>query len=295
MSNTIDTAASGGPRPDGAGTIRADRTATDALPAATAAAAETDDTAMNAPVAAHILIVDDDREIRELLSRLLTRRGYRVTTAREETEMRRALETARIDLIILDIMLPGEDGLTLCRELRASTQIPIIMLTARGEPTDRVIGLEMGADDYLAKPFDARELEARIRAVLRRAGAAPQSSPGGRGAILSFNGWSLDLRQRRLVSPDGALVDLTSGEFDLLAVFAERAQLVLRRDQLIDLARGRDATAYDRSVDVQVSRLRRKLEPDPKNPQLIKTVRSGGYIFTAEVQRLDSGSAQAAS
>ncbi len=241
---------------------------------------------MNAPVAAHILIVDDDREIRDLLARLLTRRGFRISTARDRGEMRRALETARIDLVVLDIMLPGEDGLAICRELRATSAIPIIMLTARGDPTDRVVGLEIGADDYLAKPFDARELEARIRAVLRRALATPTSAAPGQGALLSFKGWTLDLRQRRLVSPEGALIDLTSGEFDLLAVFAERPQIVLRRDQLIDLARGRDATSYDRSIDVQVSRLRRKLEADPRNPELIKTIRSGGYIFTAAVERV---------
>jgi two-component system OmpR family response regulator len=232
----------------------------------------------------HLLVVDDDREIRDLLSRLLRRRGYRVTTAREEQEMRRVLLSSRIDLVILDIMLPGKDGLALCRELRASQTIPIIMVTARGEPTDRVIGLEMGADDYLAKPFDVRELEARVRAVLRR--SAERGPPSAEGhAVFAFAGWKLDPRQRHLLAPEGAAVDLTSGEFDLLLAFVERPQRVLSRDHLLDIVRGRDATSFDRSIDVQISRLRRKIESDPKAPELIKTVRSGGYLFTPAVER----------
>lgn len=233
----------------------------------------------------HLLVVDDDREIRILLSRLLTRRGYRITTAREEHEMRRILLSSRVDLVILDIMLPGKDGLTLCRELRGSKPLPVIMLTARGEATDRVIGLEVGADDYLAKPFDVRELEARVRAVLRRSSAQGILSNGEGSSIFIFAGWRLDARQRHLLSPEGAIVDLTSGEFDLLLAFAERPQRVLSRDQLLDIVRGRDATSFDRSIDVQVSRLRRKIEADPKVPELIKTVRSGGYVFTPMVDR----------
>jgi two-component system, OmpR family, response regulator len=234
-----------------------------------------------------LLVVDDDREIRDLLSALLSRRGYKVVTAREEQEMRQILESSRVDLIILDLMLPGKDGLAICRELRATKAIPIIMLTARGEPTDRIVGLEMGADDYLPKPFEVRELEARIKAVLRRSGASVSSSnpESTLGAPFIFAGWTLDARQRQLLSPEGVLVDLTSGEFDLLLVFAERPQRVLSRDQLMDLARGREATAFDRSIDVQVSRLRSKIEGDPKVPELIKTVRSSGYIFTPAVQR----------
>jgi two-component system, OmpR family, response regulator len=234
-----------------------------------------------------LLVVDDDREIRDLLSALLSRRGYKVVTAREEQEMRQILESSRVDLIILDLMLPGKDGLAICRELRATKAIPIIMLTARGEPTDRIVGLEMGADDYLPKPFEVRELEARIKAVLRRSGASVSSSnpESTLGARFIFAGWTLDARQRQLLSPEGVLVDLTSGEFDLLLVFAERPQRVLSRDQLMDLARGREATAFDRSIDVQVSRLRSKIEGDPKVPELIKTVRSSGYIFTPAVQR----------
>lgn len=232
----------------------------------------------------HLLVVDDDREIRSLLSRILTRRGYRVTTAREDQEMQRVLTSSRVDLVILDIMLPGKDGLALCRELRASKSIPVIMLTARDEPTDRVIGLEVGADDYLAKPFDVRELEARIRAVLRRVPTHADYNGDG-SCIFAFAGWQLDARRRQLLSPEGAVVDLTSGEFDLLLTFAERPQRVLSRDQLLDIARGRDATSFDRSIDVQVSRLRRKIEADPKVPELIKTVRSGGYVFTPIVER----------
>lgn len=233
-----------------------------------------------------LLVVDDDREIRELLSKLLAQRGFKVTAVRDEQEMRRALESGRIDLVILDIMLTGKDGLSICRELRASQSIPIIMLTARGEAVDRVVGLEMGADDYLAKPFDLRELEARIRAVLRRSANDVADAKSPRGKVLSFAGWKLNMEQRQLLSPDDIVVEVTSGEFDVLVVFVERPQRVLTREQLIDLARGRDATPYDRSIDVQVSRLRRKMEPDPKLPTLIKTVRGGGYLFTPSVERL---------
>jgi two-component system OmpR family response regulator len=233
----------------------------------------------------HLLVVDDDREIRSLLSNLLSSRGYKVSTAREEGEMRRILHSSRIDLVILDIMLPGKDGLSICRELRVSQSIPIIMLTARGDSTDRVVGLEIGADDYLAKPFDVRELEARIKAVLRRAPADSTANHGQSVSVLVFAGWKLDVRQRQLQSPEGADVDLTTGEFDLLQVFAERPQRILNRSQLLDLARGRDAAPFDRSVDVQVSRLRRKIESDPQEPELIKTVRGGGYLFTPSVER----------
>jgi two-component system OmpR family response regulator len=235
--------------------------------------------------APRLLVVDDDGEIRSLLSNLLSSRGYKVRTARDEREMRRILNSSRIDLVILDIMLPGKDGLTICRELRASQSIPIIMLTARGDPTDRVVGLEIGADDYLAKPFDVRELEARIKAVLRRSPANGGIRHSQSVSILVFAGWKLDVRQRQLHSPEGAEVELTTGEFDLLQVLAERPQRVLSRDQLLDLARGRDAAPFDRSIDVQVSRLRRKIEADPQEPELIKTVRGGGYLFTPSVER----------
>jgi two-component system, OmpR family, response regulator len=231
-----------------------------------------------------LLVVDDDQEIRDLLSSLLSRRGYRVTTAHQEKEMRQILSASRIDLVILDLMLPGKDGLVICRELRASSSVPIIMLTARGDATDRIVGLEVGADDYLPKPFDVRELEARIRAILRRTGSDANDTKPSVTMKFVFDGWTLDPRHRQLLSPEGALVELTSGEFDLLLVFVERPQKTLSRDQLLDLTRGRDAAPFDRSIDIQVSRLRRKIELDAKAPEIIKTVRSSGYVFTPTVQ-----------
>ncbi|MBX6320807.1 MAG: response regulator [Rhodospirillaceae bacterium] len=235
--------------------------------------------------APHLLVVDDDREIRELLSRFLAKHGYRVSTARDAREARGIVADTRIDLVILDIMLPGEDGLALCRELRVERDPGIIMLTAMGEDTDRIVGLEMGADDYLAKPFNPRELVARIKAVLRRSAAGLARPRDGESVVLEFHGWRLDVAQRRLDGPDGVPVPLSAGEFDLLVAFAEHPQRVLSRDQLLDLTRGRSAGPFDRSVDVQVSRLRRKIETDPKRPALINTVRGGGYVFTAPVQR----------
>jgi two-component system OmpR family response regulator len=231
----------------------------------------------------HLLIVDDDRGIRDLVSHFLTRHGFRCATAKNGQEMREAISNGRFDLVILDLMLPGEDGLSLCRWLRRDSTLPIIMLTAMGEETDRIIGLEMGADDYLPKPFNPRELLARIKAVMRRT-SRPQAIQGPPSRVLAFEGWRLDLSRRQLIAADGALVELSAGEFDLLVALAERPQRVLTRDQLIDIARGRAATPFDRSVDVQISRLRRKIEADPKSPTLIKTVRSGGYIFSAVVE-----------
>jgi two-component system OmpR family response regulator len=232
----------------------------------------------------HVLIVDDDREIRDLLSRFLRGHGFRVDVAADGRQMIKALADGRFDLVVLDVMLPGEDGLSLCRRLRAEGRLPVIMLTALGEETDRIVGLELGADDYLAKPFNPRELLARIRAVLRRAEPGAQPIPD-EAAALTFLGWRLDLARRALFDPDGALVALTAGEYALLLALAERPNRVLSREQLLDLTRGRDAQPFDRSVDVQLSRLRRKIEPDPKNPALIKTVRGGGYLFAAPVAR----------
>ena len=232
--------------------------------------------------APHILIVDDDREIRHLTGRYLGKHGFRVDSAADARAMDRKLRDGRFDLIVLDLMLPGEDGLSICRRLRAATGIPIVMLTAVAEDTDRIIGLEIGADDYLTKPFNPRELLARIRAVLRRAEGPTPDPPDG---ALAFAGWRLDTARRELRDPDGVLVELTAGEFDLLAALVERPRRVLSRDRLLDLTKGRDAQAFDRSIDVQVSRLRRKIEADPKKPELIKTVRSGGYIFTRPVAR----------
>ena len=236
-------------------------------------------------ISPHILVVDDDREIRDLTARFLRKHGFRVDAAADGREMDRHLADGRFDLVVLDLMMPGEDGLSICRRLRADSGVPIIMLTALGEETDRIVGLEMGADDYLPKPFNPRELLARIKAVLRRGGSeALSAADEAGGGLLSFAGWSLDLTRRELKDPDGALVPLTAGEFDLLAAFAQRPQRVLNRDQLLDLTRGREAGPFDRSVDVQLSRLRRKIEADPKEPVLIKTVRGGGYMFTADVR-----------
>ncbi|MFO1349316.1 MAG: response regulator [Gammaproteobacteria bacterium] len=232
----------------------------------------------------HILIVDDDREIRELLARFLEKHGYRTALAADGRDMFKQLENGRFDLVVLDVMLPGEDGLSLCRRLRAASSLPIIMLTALGEETDRIIGLEMGADDYLVKPFSPRELLARIKAVLRRVGAAYRAVGEAPAKTLRFAGWELDVGKRELRNPEGVLIALTAGEFELLVTLAERPQRVLSRDQLIDLTKGRDAQPFERSIDVQLSRLRRKIEPDPKEPSLIKTVRNGGYLFTARVE-----------
>jgi two-component system OmpR family response regulator len=233
----------------------------------------------------HILVVDDNREIRDLLTRLLTKDGLRVSTAPDGRAMRKVLGESRIDLIVLDLMLPGEDGLTLCRQLRAESAIPVIMLTAKGEEIDRVVGLEMGADDYVAKPFSSRELLARIKAVLRRAQSLPADARSSEGANFRFAGWTLDMAKRELVSADGVIVPLSTGEYDLLLAFIHHPQRVLSRDQLLDLARGRAATVFDRSIDTQVSRLRRKIEGNPKDPEVIKTVWGGGYIFTPSVSR----------
>lgn len=230
--------------------------------------------------APHILIVDDHREIRDLVSRALTKEGFRVSTAADGRAMRKVLADSRIDLILLDLMLPGEDGLALCRAIRTDSNVPIIMLTAKGEEVDRVIGLEMGADDYLAKPFGSRELFARIKAVLRRSRTADQEPPSERAKRYRFDRWTLNVDARALVSSEGVVVPLSTGEFDLLTAMVARPQRVLSREQLLDLARGRSTTAFDRSIDTQISRLRKKIERDPGDPQIIKTVWGGGYVFT---------------
>jgi two-component system OmpR family response regulator len=233
----------------------------------------------------HILIVDDHREIRDLVSRALTRDGFRVTAVADGRAMRKALLASRIDLILLDLMLPGEDGLSLCRSLRAESKVPIIMLTAKGDEVDRVVGLEMGADDYVSKPFGSRELIARIRAVLRRSDETPAAARSGQSPKLyRFDRWTLDTGARELLRDDGVTVPLSTGEYDLLIVLVERPRHVLSRDQLLDLARGRAANAFDRSIDTQVSRLRKKLERDPGDPKIIKTVWGGGYILTPAVE-----------
>ncbi len=237
------------------------------------------------PNSPHLLIVDDDREIRDLLARFLRKHGYRVDTAPDGRAMTKLLEAGRFDLVVLDIMLPGEDGLSLCRRLRATSDLPIVMLTAVGDDMDRIVGLELGADDYVTKPFNPRELLARVKAVLRRAGAPRPAAAADGGRVLAFDRWRLDLARRELRAADGTLTPLTAGEFDLLAAFVEHPGRVLSRDQLLDLTKGRAAVPFDRSIDVQLSRLRRKIEPDPKDPRLIKTVRGGGYLLSCPVTR----------
>src|SRR5688500_8673066 len=236
---------------------------------------------MVSPNSSNVLLVDDDQRIRGMLGQFLTERGLTVYEAPDGKRMFALLKTQRIDVIVLDVMLPGEDGFSLCRRLRLDSRVPVILLTAINEASDRIAGLELGADDYVAKPFDPRELLARIRAVLRRMGGTEMLSR--EQSIYTFLGWALDPRRRTLRTRNNVLVDLTSGEFDLLLAFVEYPQQILHRDRLLDLARGRTNQAFDRSVDVQISRLRRKIELDPAEPQLIKTVRSEGYIFTAEV------------
>lgn len=233
---------------------------------------------------AHILIVEDDREISALVARYLSQNGMRTATARDGREMDRILRDGRFDLIVLDLNLPGEDGFSICRRLGLTTQVPIIMLTARSEDVDRIIGLEMGADDYLGKPFNPRELLARIRAVLRRRGSgqAGQDEPPG---AFSFAGWTLNANSRELTNPDKVRVTVTGAEFDLLRVLCERPGRVLARDALLDLTQGRAASPFERSIDILISRLRQKIEREPREPELIKTIRSGGYLFTPAVAR----------
>lgn len=233
----------------------------------------------------HILVVDDDREIRDLLSKFLEKQGMRVTAARDAREARRLWPLGRYHLVVLDLMLPGEPGLDFARWLRGQSDVPIVMLTAMGEETDRIVGLELGADDYVPKPFNPRELLARIRAVLRRMGEGngqPQEPPS---KAIRFSGWTLEPARRRLLNPDGVEVPLTGGEYELLLVLIERANRVLTRDMLMDLLHNRQAGPFDRAIDVAVSRLRRKLEDDGRNPQLIKTVRGGGYVLATTVER----------
>ncbi|HOP15898.1 MAG: response regulator [Chromatiaceae bacterium] len=236
----------------------------------------------------HILVVDDHREIRELVQRFLVEHGLRVSVAANGVEMNKLLAGAAVDLVVLDLMMPGDDGLTLCRKIRATSEIPVIMLTAMGEETDRIVGLEMGADDYLAKPFNPRELLARIKSVLRRTDGAHNRAVREAPERLSFLGWTLLPGARELIDPDNTLVPLSTAEFSLLTAFVTRQGRVLSRDQLLDLARGRDTRAFDRAIDTLVSRLRRKLGDDPRNPQIIKTVRGGGYLFAPAVEHADA-------
>jgi two-component system, OmpR family, response regulator len=237
------------------------------------------------PAATHVLVVEDDPAMRRLIARLLQENGFRATRARNGAEMWDMVARLPIDLVLLDIMLPGTGGMDLCRALRGRSNVPIIIVTARGAETDRVLGLELGADDYLMKPFSGPELVARIRAILRRSPliAADRTVPGGRH--LHFAGRVLDLARRELTAPDGSAVDLSAAEYDTLLAFLEHPQRVLGRDQLLELARNRLGGVSDRAIDVLVSRLRRKIETGPPDPPMIKTVRSAGYMFVPEVSR----------
>ncbi len=232
----------------------------------------------------HILIVDDDREIRSLLGDYLQKNGFRVTAVADGHDMQSVLEAETVSLIVLDLMLPGEDGLVLCRNIRAKSEIPVLMLTAKGDDMDRIIGLEMGADDYLAKPFNPRELLARIKSILRRSKSLPEALKPEDANVVRFSGWHLDTLSRQLTSPSGIAVPLSGAEYRLLRVFVDHANRVLSRDQLMDLCSGREMFPFDRSIDVQVSRLRQRLGDDAKEPLLIKTIRGEGYMLAAKVE-----------
>jgi two-component system OmpR family response regulator len=234
----------------------------------------------------HLLLVDDERSIREPLAQYLTKQGFRVTQAGDAEAARTRLAAYAIDLIILDVMMPGEDGLSLTRHIRETGDIPVILLTAKSEETDRIVGLEMGADDYVVKPFSPRELATRAKVVLRRAAAGGVRQHAPDSASYSFAGWVLKSGERALVDREGVSVPLSTGEYNLLLALVSRPRQVLTRDQLLDLTQGREAAAFDRAIDNQVSRLRRKIETDPKSPELIKTVWGGGYTLAAEVKRL---------
>jgi two-component system OmpR family response regulator len=233
----------------------------------------------------HILIVDDSADIREPLAKYFVKAGMRASTADGGAEMRRVLKTSAIDLVVLDIMMPGEDGLALTRMLRETTDLPVILLTAMTEDTDRVVGLEIGADDYVSKPFNPRELLARVKAVLRRSQVASRQTPEReQNVLLRFDRWTLDTARREIIGEDGVAVPLSTAEFRLLSVFLRRPHMVLSRDQLLDLTSGRSLEPFERSIDNQVSRLRKKIETDPKSPSIVKTVWGGGYVLASDVR-----------
>lgn len=234
----------------------------------------------------HLLLVDDERSIREPLAAYLQKNGFRVTAVSDASAARQRLAGYAIDLVVLDIMMPGEDGLSLCRHIRETGEIPVILLTARSEETDRIVGLEMGADDYVLKPFSPRELIARIKVILRRAGNGGTRHRAPESDSYAFAGWVLKAGERMLVDSDSVSVPLSTGEYNLLLALVSRPNQVLSRDQLLDITQGREANAFDRAIDNQISRLRRKVEPDHRNPTLIKTVWGGGYTLAADVTRL---------
>ncbi len=240
------------------------------------------------PVSTRVLVVDDEAALREPLADYLVRQGFAAEQAASAAEARARLAVEAFDIVLLDIMMPGEDGLSLCRHLIEARGLPVIFLTARGEATDRIVGLEIGADDYVVKPFDPRELVARIRSVLRRAarGAGMADSAAADEFHYTFEGWRLDPLRRRLIDSEGAVVAISSAEFRLLVAFLDHPRQVLDRDRLLDMVQGREAHLFDRAVDNQISRLRRKIERDSRNPELIQTVWGGGYMLAAEVRRV---------
>jgi two-component system OmpR family response regulator len=234
-----------------------------------------------------VLVVDDEPALREPLADYLVRQGFAAVQAASAAEARTRLTGGAFDIVLLDVMMPGEDGLSLCRHLVETRHVPVIFLTARGEPTDRIVGLEIGADDYVVKPFDPRELVARIRSVLRRVARPPEDAPDLPGRIVyAFDGWRLDPLRRRLTDREGAVVPISSAEFRLLVAFLDHPRQVLDRDRLLDMVQGREAHLFDRAVDNQISRLRRKIERDSRNPELIQTVWGGGYMLAAEVGKI---------
>lgn len=237
------------------------------------------------PGQTHILLVDDEATLREPLAEYLAKQGFRVQQASDASQARSVMNAFNFDIILLDIMMPGEDGLSFCRHVREKTEIPVIFISAKGEELDRIVGLELGADDYITKPFSPRELVARIKVVLRRTNNGNGVKPGS-GAIYQFSGWTLKTNQRSLTDNEGVSVPLSSGEYQMLLALLSRAGQVLNRDQLLDITQGREAHAFDRAVDNQISRLRRKIEVDPKNPEIIKTVWGGGYVLAGDVKTL---------
>lgn len=233
----------------------------------------------------HILLVDDEASLREPLAEYLTKQGFRVQQASDASQARSVMNAFNFDIILLDIMMPGEDGLSFCRHVREKTETPVIFISAKGEELDRIVGLELGADDYITKPFSPRELIARIKVVLRRTNNGNGVKPGS-GSIYQFSGWTLKTDQRSLIDEEAVAVPLSSGEYQMLLALLSRAGQVLNRDQLLDITQGREAHAFDRAVDNQISRLRRKIEADPKNPEIIKTVWGGGYVLAGDVKTL---------